>query len=126
MVFEYAVSQFLKNKNKKNKKNKKGEKFTSDNNDEPNSSMMGLLEELIYIAFFITAMVFFFKCKNIKDDFSILEFLGALCYPIIYVIYRIFVPVNKENCKSDDQRRMEDAALVLSMMNEQTVPRTVP
>lgn len=99
---------------KRNKKKKKKDNFSNDNSDvstNKNNNTIFLIQ-LIQFCIFVYALVLFFKCKKIKDRFDFLEFLGAFCYPLFYVIYRLIVPVNEENCKSNARKIAEELAKV--------------
>ena len=104
MVFASVVGALTNRRRKEHLTNNKREKFS--NNDSNNNR----LQQIVYVIdsiCCIVAMVMFFKCKNLKGDFDFLEFLAALCYSTFYVIYRIIVPPNEENCKSSLDREIE-------------------
>tara|TARA_A100001015_G_scaffold236948_1_gene269362 strand:- start:2730 stop:3053 length:324 start_codon:yes stop_codon:yes gene_type:complete len=102
MVVEYLfIESFTKNKKKEKK-----EKFTSNQeSSEENTISIG---KLIYLGILIYAMVLFLRCKKLKEKFNFLEFLAALFYPMFYLIYRLAVPVNTDNCKSMSVRIAEE------------------
>ena len=96
------------------KKKKKKDKFTTSTTSETTSSTENkdekkknveviVLLNLIGLAIAIYSIVLFFQCYKLKNKFDFLEFLAALCYPLIYIIYRvIFSP--ELNCISDEAR----------------------
>lgn len=103
-MLELAFSSYMLNKyrNKENLDN------TTDNT-KTNHSKKYHYEIIIVIEVIILigSLVLFFQCGNLKDKFNFLEFLAALCYPMFYLIYRLFVPVNNENCKTDGKNIYE-------------------
>tara|TARA_Y100000590_G_scaffold427501_1_gene537735 strand:- start:1886 stop:2209 length:324 start_codon:yes stop_codon:yes gene_type:complete len=104
-MLEYGAAMFL------NKKmNEEKDEFTNNNSNNSNTGIV--LSQLVYLGIFVYALVLFFKCKGLRGEFKFLEFLGALCYPVFYVIYRLVVPVNEDNCKSQAQRIAEAVAKV--------------
>ena len=46
----------------------------------------------------IYALYLYFQCGKLRDDFNIMEGLAALCYPLIYIIYRLAISPMDENC----------------------------
>jgi hypothetical protein len=112
MVFEIAIVNAIFKNNKRGIK--KTDKFSNDNSDVSKNNNTQFLIYLIQLCIFIYALVLFFKCKKFKDRFDFLEFLGAFCYPLFYVIYRLIVPVNEENCKSNARKIAEELAKVKS------------
>lgn len=105
-MFEYSVAMLLNNKSKK--KEEKENFRNSRHNNNSGQSNSALIISLIQILILIYALYLFFKCKKLKNEFKLLEFLAALCYPFFYIIYRLFVPVNEENCKSTASRIAEE------------------
>ena len=106
-MFEYSVAMLLNNKSKKRKEEKENFRNRRSNNNSGQSNS-ALIISLIQILILIYALYLFFQCKKLKNEFKLLEFLAALCYPLFYIIYRLFVPVNQDNCKSTASRIAEE------------------
>lgn len=110
-MLELAFSGYMFKKYR----NKNKENLDNTNNTKPscykkyNYQIIIMVIEVIIL---IGSLVLFFQCGNLKDKFNFLEFLAALCYPMFYLIYRLFVPVNNENCKSDAQKIAEHLNLL--------------
>ena len=101
MLLEGISQVLLRRKRKK-------DNFSNQNTDnEDNNNMANILLILNLIIFFIS-LYLFFECKKLKGEFKLLEFLGAICYPIIYVIYRLIVPPNEQNCKSQAKKLLKN------------------
>ena len=100
-MFEALGIQYLLRK-----RNKK-DNFSNNNDTNNENNNTANLVAIINIGIIIFALVLFFKCKNLKGNFNLLEFLAALCYPIFYLIYRLVVPPNEQNCKSQVQKDIE-------------------
>jgi hypothetical protein len=106
---------------------KKKDKFTTSTTSETTSSTENkdekkknveviVLLNLIGLAIAIYSIVLFFQCYKLKNKFNFLEFLGALCYPLIYIIYRvIFSP--ELNCISDETKLKRAAAQAVAAAN---------
>lgn len=119
MVFDIFVSNMLMDRmRKKNKKSK--EKLMNDmifkGMDESSKVLVDdvnknkeyyttSLINIVQIIIFIGSLVLFYNCYKLKQRFDLVEFLGALCYPLLYIGYRVFItPVSEESCKRLDNR----------------------
>lgn len=117
MVFDIFVSNMLMDRmKKKNRKSK--EKLMNDmifkGMDESSKELVDdvnknkefyttSLINIVQIIIFIGSLVLFYKCYKLKQRFDIVEFLGSLCYPLLYIGYRVFItPVSTESCKRLD------------------------
>ena len=112
MFTSILLDNYLKNK----KKNR--DRFTTNEDAETEDSLntIQILSRVVSFVIFVYALYLFFRCYNLKKDFNFLEFLGALCYPFIYIIYRmIYSP--EEHCISAEEKMKQVALLAVEISN---------
>ena len=109
-MFTILVGNYLRKKQK--------DKFTSSTEssveEEEGMGELTMLANIVGFIIVIYSLYLFFKCYNLKKDFSLLEFIGSLCYPLIYIIWRlIFSP--EIHCKD----RLQEAVKIAMESSQQ-------
>ena len=103
-MFTILLGNYLRKKQK--------DKFTSSTESSVEEEQEGMKEitilgNIVGFIIVIYSLYLFFKCYNLKNEFSFLEFLASLCYPLLYIFYRLLFSPEK-HCKD----RLAEAAAI--------------